>query len=89
MSNSILRIILLLQDIQETMLLLLKKLEENVRELKEDVGFIKNRIDVNPKCDANATVENPFEILRSFGFRADSLEEVSESQHVVLYKLYT
>ncbi|XP_045105196.1 uncharacterized protein LOC123500574 isoform X2 [Portunus trituberculatus] len=64
-----------IKDIQETMLLLLKKLEENVRELKEDVGFIKNRIDVNPKCDANATVENPFEILRSFGFRADSFEE--------------
>ena len=69
----------------------LQKLEENVRELKEDVRLIKNRIDMlNPKCGANmtveTTVENPFEILRSFGFRANSLEEVSERLHNVLYK---
>ncbi|XP_066953182.1 uncharacterized protein [Macrobrachium rosenbergii] len=70
------------RDIQEQTLLLhlLQELKKDVQELKEDVRLIKNRMDMlDPKCGENKTVEttleNPFEILRSFGFRANSLEE--------------
>ncbi|XP_066959021.1 uncharacterized protein [Macrobrachium rosenbergii] len=70
------------RDIQEQTLPLhlLQELKKDVQELKEDVRLIKNRMDMlDPKCGENKTVEttleNPFEILRSFGFRANSLEE--------------
>ena len=71
--------------------------KEDVRALKDDLSLLKNRIDMlDPKCGEHktleTTLENPFEILRSFGFRADSLEEVSELLHngriQVAYMLY-
>ncbi|XP_066953180.1 uncharacterized protein [Macrobrachium rosenbergii] len=78
---------LTLMDIQEQTLLLhlLQELKKDVQELKEDVRLIKNRMDMlDPKCGENKTVEttleNPFEILRSFGFRANSLEELLEQE---------
>ena len=69
---------------------LLRELKKDVGELKEDVRLIKNRMcKCNPKSGANKTVEitveNPFEILRSFGFRANSVDEVSELLLNALY----
>ena len=92
--------ILLLQDIQEQFMLLRPLLreviQENVRELKEDVLLIKNKMEayLNRECTCRAkktvetTLENPFETLRSFGFKASSVEEVSELLHNVLCTIY-
>ncbi|MPD06595.1 hypothetical protein E2C01_102414 [Portunus trituberculatus] len=65
-----------------------------LQELKEDLHIIKNRMDMlNPECGANkivkSTIENPFEMLHSFGFKASALEKVSELLHNIFYKFLT
>lgn len=70
----------------------LQEILNSVQELKEDVRLMKNSMEacLNRECtciamkNVKTTVENPFETLRSFGFKASSVEEVSELLHNVL-----
>ena len=58
------------------MIALLKDLQQEVRELKQEVGELKSKIG-NSSESTESIIENPFEELKSFGFKAKSLEEVS------------
>lgn len=56
-----------------------------VRELKTKLDMLdhaSNKV-------VETSVDNPLEVLRSFGFKADTVEEVSDILHIILYKYCT
>lgn len=58
------------------MIALLKAIQQEVRELKQEVREMKGKTG-NSSESTELIIENPFEELESFGFKAKSLEEVS------------
>ena len=62
------------------MITIVKGLQQEVRELKHDVvqaiKEIKSKLENSPEY-SECIIENPFDELHSFGFKAKSLEEVS------------
>lgn len=60
------------QDV--TVIALLKAIQQEVRELKQEVREMKGKTG-NSSESTELIIENPFEELESFGFKAKSLEE--------------
>lgn len=67
------------------MIALLKDLQQEVRELKQEVRELKDKTG-NSSGSTELIIENPFEELKSFGFKAKSLEEVSNEYGMNKYR---
>lgn len=53
---------------------LLRVLLQEVRDVKQEVRELKSKLENSSEC-TESIIENPFDELKSFGFKATSLEE--------------
>lgn len=84
MINLLKGLVLEVRDLKQDLKQEVQDLKQEVQVLKQEVQELKSKIE-NSSESTESIVENPFDELRSFGFKAASLEEVSNECDVIKY----